>query len=420
MRSLIKIFFLVAFPLLGFTQTQTTVFTPKGSAVSDTYVVPEFSSSQIAAGNNFVATSYPNATRLTDASATYNCHGYAWHISEGGNNVWIGYYTAAAEDIYWSDGSYVEVCNQTFPAKVSYASDNHSAITTNQTDIFKSKWGQLPVMQHNKDYTPYNSSVLKYYGKISGSNLVCGSEQFSIGAISGISWSSSNTAGLSINSTTGFATRQNSFNGQVTITATIAQACGNVTITQNVWVGVPSNPNTIPSGSNIITMSPAQVLNVTASATTATSFSWSYTKISGSFANGLSLYPYGPMNQSCSIEANRIGDYTVFVSASNACGSTQPQGRILIRVRSGSGGAMRTMAVFPNPSSEFITVKLKETESEDIASVILTNNSLEKVYSIQTKETEVTIPTQALPDGTYYLNIQVGKETVQRQIIVNH
>ncbi|MFM7429635.1 MAG: hypothetical protein ACKO1F_07015, partial [Flammeovirgaceae bacterium] len=277
MRSLIKIFFLVVFPLLGFAQTQTTVFTPKGSAVPDTYIIPEFSSSQITAGNNYVATNYPNATRLTDASATYNCHGYAWHISEGGNNVWIGYYTVTAEDIYWNDGSYVEVCSQTFPAKVSYASDNHSAITTNQTDIFKSKWGQLPVMQHNKNYTPYNSSVLKYYGRISGPSLVCSTGQFNIGTISGITWSSSNPTGLTINAA-GTATRQNNFNGQVTITAAVASACGNVNFTRDVWVGVPSNPITVPSGNNIITLSPAQVLNVTASSSTANSFSWSCTR----------------------------------------------------------------------------------------------------------------------------------------------
>lgn len=50
-----------------------------------------------------------------------------------------------------------------------------------------------------------------------------------------ITWSSSNPTNLSINGTTGVATRQNNFNGQVTITATITGAC--VNFTKNTWVG---------------------------------------------------------------------------------------------------------------------------------------------------------------------------------------
>lgn len=137
-------------------QTLTTIYTPRGSAISDTYFFPELSSAEIASINGYVASVYPLATRLADASKTYNCHAYTWHMTEGGNKVWLGAYTSTAEDIYWEDGSYIEVCNPTFPAKVSYASDNHSAITTSTNDIFRSKWGNFPLMEHDKDYTPYN------------------------------------------------------------------------------------------------------------------------------------------------------------------------------------------------------------------------------------------------------------------------
>lgn len=79
-----KVISLLAFCFIlniALSQTAVTIYTPKGSVVPDTYLRPELSSSQIVAANNYVATNYPNATRLTDASSTYNCHGYAWHIT---------------------------------------------------------------------------------------------------------------------------------------------------------------------------------------------------------------------------------------------------------------------------------------------------------------------------------------------------
>lgn len=62
-------------------------------------------------------------------------------MTEGGSPaVWIGLYTTTAEDKFWTDGSYVEVSDQNCATKVSYASDNHSAITTSTSDMFISKW----------------------------------------------------------------------------------------------------------------------------------------------------------------------------------------------------------------------------------------------------------------------------------------
>ncbi len=75
---------------------------------------------------------------------------------------------------------------------------------------------------------------------ITGPSQICTSGNFAInnspqGAT--LTWSSSNPTGLSINSTTGVATRQNNFNGQVTITASITGACNAVETIKNVNVG---------------------------------------------------------------------------------------------------------------------------------------------------------------------------------------
>lgn len=126
------------------------IYTPMGSLVPDTYIVEEsLTPADIVYMNSKLTIQYPNAQKLEEATSTYNCHAYAWHISEGGNRVWIGYYTATAEDIYWQDGSYIEVTNPIKGDKVVYVNDNHSAVTTSENGIVISKWGQWPLLKHS-------------------------------------------------------------------------------------------------------------------------------------------------------------------------------------------------------------------------------------------------------------------------------
>jgi hypothetical protein len=78
---------------------------------------------------------------------------------------------------------------------------------------------------------------------INGPTLICTTGQYTLNnqpAGSTVTWASSNLAGLSINSTTGMATRINNFNGQVTVTATINSGCGATNIPRDIWVGEPS------------------------------------------------------------------------------------------------------------------------------------------------------------------------------------
>jgi CARDB len=136
----------------------TTITTPNGSVVPDTYIRTEMSSADIAYWNSYVESAYPNADRVSSATNTYNCHAYAWH----GTGVWIGYSTSTAEDIYWTDGSYVET-SASLATKVSY-SGNHSAVTTCTSGYYISKWGSLPLMYHYKTDCPAGyGSPSKFY-----------------------------------------------------------------------------------------------------------------------------------------------------------------------------------------------------------------------------------------------------------------
>jgi hypothetical protein len=144
------------------TDNNTTIYTPRGSAVAAINMTTELTSAQISSNNNYVASNYPNATRLRNASRKYNCHSYAWYDQGTGNSKWIN---SPGDDRFWTDGSYIPNSNVGQAGrKVSYRNDDHSAITVNAT-VFESKWGQLPLMRHNYNYTPYNSSALYYYSR---------------------------------------------------------------------------------------------------------------------------------------------------------------------------------------------------------------------------------------------------------------
>jgi len=159
-------FFLISSFALGQTLT-TEIKTPLGHTVPDTYYRGELlNETQKEACSDSITLNYPNATELNSPSATtlYNCHSYAWYRSEGGDkNVWMGLYYQDSEDIYWEDGSYIEVSSANDARKISYAG-NHSAIKYSGT-AYRSKWGSWGLIEHSIGYGPYIYQMdnRKYY-----------------------------------------------------------------------------------------------------------------------------------------------------------------------------------------------------------------------------------------------------------------
>lgn len=140
-----------------------TIYTPNGTLISDTYYrSEEMSASQKASTDEYWTTRYSQATLISGSTSTYNCHAYAWHMTEGGSAVWMGQVTNPT-NVYWLDGSYISTTGAA--TKVSYLSDNHSAVTTSTPNILISKWGPGPLMRHPKDHCPYDASSLKYMKK---------------------------------------------------------------------------------------------------------------------------------------------------------------------------------------------------------------------------------------------------------------
>ena len=90
--------------------------TPNGSTVyAGKLVGSDFNASMKAFYRNEAEYNY-GAVYVSEATRQYNCHAYAWHISEGNTNdyVWIGNghdsnTARKRENIYWEDSSYIEV-----------------------------------------------------------------------------------------------------------------------------------------------------------------------------------------------------------------------------------------------------------------------------------------------------------------------
>jgi len=165
----------------------TNVKTPNNSVVQDTYTLTSpdvyYTSDQLSSLASYLYTNYNGAEIIDVPSLKYNCHAYAWHVSEGGDKVWIGKKTDTAEDIYWTDGSYTEV-PESIATKVSYdQSGNHSAIRIN-SEWYQSKWGPSALVKHHPNdvdtiYKPQKTK--KFYIKkplIVGVDLLYGTETY--------------------------------------------------------------------------------------------------------------------------------------------------------------------------------------------------------------------------------------------------
>lgn len=141
-----------------------TIQTPKGTNVYVFYSGPDGDQEWKNEAADWVHQHYPQAIVLADASMLYNCHSYAWNISEGGPVYWMN---TPEDDKYWNDGSYIEVPDAAKGEKVSYPYDDHSAIETTIDDMFDSKWGAYPLCRHPRTHCPYDDPNYrtKYYAR---------------------------------------------------------------------------------------------------------------------------------------------------------------------------------------------------------------------------------------------------------------
>ncbi len=166
--SVLIVFFITACSPEG-SYTETTIYTPNGTAVTALKISSELSSSQIREYDAYATDNFPNTYKLRSSSTYYNCHSYSWHSQSSANSYWIN---SPEQEKYWDDGSYSfkTSTSGSIPSNyssnkifhVSYVNDDHSAIIYTSKTL-ASKWGAGPVMVHAPDDCPYDSSKLDYY-----------------------------------------------------------------------------------------------------------------------------------------------------------------------------------------------------------------------------------------------------------------
>ena len=447
-----------------FGQTQVTRYTPVGSTVRAYNQIPEMTSGDKDDWSDYVNINYPQATELNPHSATrsYNCHAYAWHISLGGDDAWIGYYDGQQgdEDIYWTDGSYIRLNSEAGADKISYYQDNHSAIQTSTQGIYKSKWGEGPLMQHARDYGPvdYYMTYRYYYDPptISGDDLLCypGSKTFSTQDFYNVTYAWTTSSNLQINgsntSRTVSVSPISSTNSAGTISLSITILAYNKTrvITKNVWVGVPwpatiQGPAELPNGC-IVSYSIAAQGNPT-------TYLWS---IPGKILCPPNLQwqiLYGGNQSSATYFAGCQSGY-MHVTVGNDCGTAPPVGKYVDINDSYDCNGMKMhsdttleepnidvkdyLVIYPNSASDFVQVSIAHntTSTQDpLLSDANSNQDITASYSVRVyniygilvysrNETSFsfTIPVSSFINGTYIINVSDNTNAYQKQFVVKH
>ncbi len=149
-----------------------TCYTPTGVAVSCERLTETYDSAEIAAGNAYydslINANGWSAIRLSDCSSIYNCHGYAWHMSDDGDTIRLPNDSDVAKYCTGESATYTVVDgSEREYVKVYYNGAQHSAIVhPNIPSRVISKWGNGPLVNHLPHDNPYifkYTYTLEYY-----------------------------------------------------------------------------------------------------------------------------------------------------------------------------------------------------------------------------------------------------------------
>ena len=220
MKTLPVIFILFLCPLFLCQAQYIELHTPNGNIVS-AKIYAEWTDELIIIKSEIDSDLVPHVTILDSASHTYNCHSYAWNMTEGGPICSLEYnpnIVPYLDTNNGGDGSYNEV-SESLAEKIIYYKNNvinedkivHSAIKApNNPGMFISKWGtDGPLVLHAPEDVPkdyHKGTQLRYFKKSSnlifGHYVVCtGGNQFFFNSTSTVTWTISDPSPFSFSPT---------------------------------------------------------------------------------------------------------------------------------------------------------------------------------------------------------------------------
>lgn len=245
---------------------------------------------------------------------------------------------------------------------------------------------------------------------IVGSGSICNNESYFVNnqpLNTSLTWSSSNPSALFINNS-GVATRQNNFNGQVTITATVANACGSGNISRFVTVGPPQvgyiTVNGQPTSNATVCVNNFASLEALPFDANS-SYSWS-------LSNPGNAYLTNYYNASTAFNAYTADCYGLTLQVSNSCGTTQAALSICAQ------NCFARYTVYPNPAKDHIAVEFENIDNADALPddiTLLSEKSTKPVKTVNVQDAfsqkafkngnQIELDVRDLPRGIYYLHI---------------
>lgn len=420
-------------------QSKSTITTPRGSSVTNSNPSEIWDDDDKDSISLVWANLYPNATEYgtRTATPTYNCHSYAWNMSEGGATCWIANAYNTAEDIYWTDNSYIQTTEE-YASKISYYNDDHSAVQTSTQGIYISKWGQVVLMQHARDYGPaiYNMSYRKYYrlnlGITGSESLLCSGSQRTFTSNSSISGSTynwikdSNLSYVSGANTTAYRV-QGSGSGEAYIYLQMTAPSGEVATSsqKEFWVGTPLIIDREVDGYDYYAGYPVcpgdHYLSVTPVGDGAGTATWTV-------PSGITYF-VGTNTLDFTFPSSSYG-LNFSARSANTCGTGSSYSFFITKKTYGCSKGF-SIILYPNPASDYVTVSIDdqaeeymETETNDGKlnnyTIKIFNSQSYLISTLKRSGQNFEIPIQELKKGTYIVEVSDGINSCSEQLIVNN
>ncbi len=433
--------------IIGF--SQSTVYTCENNPV---YATLRDELQDIQAANNQFLQIYGPMFGFTqdniidDASNTYNCHAYAYHVSEGGNKVWINNVTSSAFcdaplsyniDQYWEDACIIQVASESDAEKVHYYRGDHSAIRLSN-GMYQSKWGQYPLVRHAAADVDYCDSYVsrRYYSsfKVDAlNNYVCYGNNLTLFTPDYVNCTFNWTYNTNLlNYVSGQGTKS------FTVTPKYSSTSGLAWVTLTLTIGSPINETRSITKQIAVNMPHYDDLELALCTSGGSPVSYmcpdTHYHIYLNNSGGCSL-----SNYDWSIPAGWTENYTWNNMVSVYTGST-PGGMVEVYADAcngvnskvvidyfGSGycGGMYSLVLSPNPtigettlSIETITEDTEFDEKAEWQLEVFDQLQMLKAKNTKLKGQEYKINTAGWKEGVYFVRVKYKEEVLQEKLVV--
>lgn len=356
---------------------------------------------------------------------------YEWNLGSA-NNGWLYNGSPAPQNITTTSNSLAltSVCNA--------ATVNNVGVTIKVNNAnYKSYTATVSRAAATSPIIIGSSSICSGSGTYSISNLPCGAT---------VNWSATgNTTFNGGNATGNSVTINNSGTEVITLTANISSACGNFTRTKSITVGLPPLSDGVTTvwdgpGDYVVGTNTPVIATLTNPYPNASYYSWILEPYpdAQTYINQGKPVPSGSVFNNGSqavFDFDYPGDYMVTVKAFTDCGESNSINLFYLAVDTADyDWGYYTYSIYPNPANNELIVSYDTQQKNNKNNKSLSDLSnainirlvddkgkvLREDKILQTEKT-VSLNTETIPPGIYYLHIlQSNRKIIKRQIVIKH